>query len=201
MDPELAIAVPLIPDFPFTDLDGSRRALDELIAAFPVDMGGVHVQDRLVPGPAGAPDVSVRIFTPLSADPGVQPGVLDIHGGGFALGMVALDDAANAAIARDVGAVVVAVEYRLAPEHPFPAPAEDCYAALVWFAAHAAELGVDPARIAVGGHAAGAGLAAAVALRAREEGGPAIRFQLLSQPELDDRLETWSAATSPTRRS
>ena len=195
VDPELAIAVPLIPDFPFTELDGSRRALDELIAAFPVDLSGVHVQDRLVPGPAGAPDVPVRIFTPLSADPGVQPGVLDIHGGGFALGMVALDDAANAAIARDVGAVVVSVDYRLAPEHPFPAPAEDCYAALVWFAGHAAELGVDPARIAVLGDSAGGGLAATTALLARDRGGPALAMQVLIEPELDDRLDTHSMRT------
>ena len=195
VDPELAIAVPLIPDFPFTDIDGSRRALDELIAAFPVELGGVHVEDRLVPGPAGAPDVPVRIFTPLSGDPGVQPGVLDIHGGGFALGMVALDDAANAAIARDVGAVVVSVEYRLAPEHPFPAPAEDCYAALVWLAAHAAELGVDPARIAVLGDSAGGGLAATTALLARDRGGPALAMQVLIEPELDDRLDTHSMRT------
>ena len=83
--------------------------------------------------------------------------------------------------------------YRRAPEHRFPAALDDAYAVLVWTAEHAAELGVDPARIAVGGHAAGAGLAAAVALRARDEQGPAIRFQLLNQPELDDRQETWSA--------
>jgi acetyl esterase/lipase len=96
-------------------------------------------------------------------------------------------------IARGAGVVVVSVGYRRAPEHRFPAALDDAYAAFVWTAEHAAELGVDPARIAVGGHAAGAGLAAAVALRARDEGGPAIRFQLLSQPELDDRLETWTA--------
>jgi acetyl esterase/lipase len=96
-------------------------------------------------------------------------------------------------VADGSGAVVVAVGYRLAPEHPFPAALDDAYAALRWTAEHAAELGIDPGRIAVGGHAAGAGLAAAVALRTRDQHGPPIRFQLLNQPELDDRQETWSA--------
>jgi len=88
---------------------------------------------------------------------------------------------------------VITVDYRLAPEHPFPAALDDAYAALTWTAGHAAELGIDTGRIAAGGHAAGAGLAAAVALRARDQQGPQIRYQLLNQPELDDRQETWSA--------
>jgi acetyl esterase len=88
---------------------------------------------------------------------------------------------------------VISVGYRRAPEHRFPAALDDAYAVLVWTAEHAAELGVDPARIAVGGHSAGAGLAAAVTLRARDQQGPPICHQLLNQPELDDRQETWSA--------
>ncbi|WP_431045696.1 alpha/beta hydrolase fold domain-containing protein [Streptomyces sp. P1-3] len=83
--------------------------------------------------------------------------------------------------------------YRLAPEHPFPAALDDAYATLTWTSEHAAELGIDPERIAVGGHSAGGGLAAAVALRARDQQGPPIRLQLLNQPPLDDRQETWSA--------
>jgi acetyl esterase len=98
-----------------------------------------------------------------------------------------------ARVAGAAGAVVVSVGYRRAPEHRFPAALEDAYAALVWTAERAATLGINPARIAVGGHSAGAGLAAAVALRARDHQGPPIRFQLLNQPELDDRQQTWSA--------
>jgi acetyl esterase/lipase len=100
-----------------------------------------------------------------------------------------------AQVTASSGALLVSVGYRLAPEHPFPAALDDAYAALCWTSEHANELGIDPRRIAIGGHAAGAGLAAAVALRARDEQGPPIAFQLLNQPELDDRQETWSART------
>jgi acetyl esterase len=96
-------------------------------------------------------------------------------------------------VAQGSGAVVISVGYRRAPEHRFPAALDDAYAALAWAAEHAAELHIDPQRIAIGGHAAGAGLAAAVALRARDQQGPPICLQLLNQPELDDRQETWSA--------
>ena len=193
MDPELAVAVPLIPTFPFTELDGSRRTLDELIAAFPVDLSGVRVRTGWCPARPGSPGAGPDLH-PGSGDR-ARPGVLDIHGGGFALGMVSLDDGSNAALARDIGAVVVSVDYRLAPEHPFPAPAEDCYAALVWFAGQAAELGVDPARIAVLGDSAGGGLAATTALLARDRGGPPLAMQVLIEPELDDRLDTHSMRT------
>jgi acetyl esterase/lipase len=98
-----------------------------------------------------------------------------------------------ARVAAGSGAVVISVGYRRAPEHRFPAALDDAYAALTWAADHAAELGVDPERIAIGGHSAGGGLAAAVALRARDQRGPPIRFQLLNQPCIDDRQATWSA--------
>jgi acetyl esterase/lipase len=142
-----------------------------------------------VPGPPGDPDIELTIFTPVSRPAGA-PALYWIHGGGFVLGDVEGDLAAPAAFAAELGAVVVSVEYRLAPEHPFPAPVEDCYAGLVWTAGHAAELGFDPARLAVGGLSAGAGLAAAVALLARDRGGPALCYQILDIPEIDDRLST-----------
>jgi acetyl esterase/lipase len=96
-------------------------------------------------------------------------------------------------VAGGSGAVVISVGYRRAPEHRFPAALDDAYATLTWAAEHAAELGVDPERIAIGGHSAGGGLAAGVALRARDQHGPPIRFQLLNQPCIDDRQATWSA--------
>jgi acetyl esterase/lipase len=113
-----------------------------------------------------------------------------IHGGGFVVGDAAMEEAGCLLVADRVGAVLVSVDYRLAPENPFPAGVEDCYAALVWTAKQATELGIDPDRIGVGGESAGGGLAAAVALLARDRGGPALCLQYLGIPELDDRLET-----------
>jgi acetyl esterase len=187
VDQELAAVVSLIPDLPFSELDQTRRTLDDLIGGLPADLSGVNVEDCLVPGP---PDVPVRIFTPKDRDREPVPAVLDIHGGGFAVGTVALDDGPNADIVRETGFVVVAVGYRLAPEHPFPAPAEDCYAALRWLVEGADVLGVDARRVAVLGGSAGGGLAATTALLARDRGGPAIAMQVLIEPEIDDRLDT-----------
>ena len=192
MDAELAAALLLIPDMPFGDVAVARADLDKLVAAAPpTDATGVRIEERFIPGPDGAPKVRVEILTPDSGATD-RPGVLDIHGGGFAIGSPKLDEALNVAIAREIGAVVVSVDYRLAPEHPFPAPAEDCYAALVWFAQNAKELGVDPARIAVLGDSSGGGLAATTALLARDRGTPPLAMQVLLEPELDDRLETES---------
>ena len=113
-----------------------------------------------------------------------------IHGGGFIVGSVEAEHIGAVLSAENLGAVVVSVDYRLAPEHPYPAGVHDCYAALTYIHAEAAALGVDTDRIAVMGASAGGGLAAATALLARDEGGPALCFQMLHIPELDDRLET-----------
>ena len=126
-----------------------------------------------------------------------MPAILYIHGGGFFVGSIDTEHTGSASLARELGVVVVSVEYRLAPEHPFPAGIEDCYAALVWLHDHADELGVDTARIAVNGGSAGGGLAAGLALLARDRGGPALCFQYLGIPELDDRLETPSMQPVP----
>jgi acetyl esterase len=101
-----------------------------------------------------------------------------------------MGDAQNLRLARELGVVVVTVDYRLAPEHPYPAPLEDCYAGLVWTAKNADALGIDPDRIAIHGASAGGGLCAGLALLARDRGGPAITFQYLGVPELDDHLDT-----------
>jgi acetyl esterase/lipase len=168
-----------------------RAILDQMPRPeLPVD---VAVRDLAVPGPAGAPEVAVRVYTPTGRS-GPLPALLHIHGGGFVLGDLQVSHAACARTADEVGAVVVAVDYRLAPEHPFPAGAHDCYAVLCWMAAEADKLGIDPTRIAIGGESAGAGLAAALTLMARDQGGPALCCQLLEIPELDDRLDTPSMA-------
>jgi acetyl esterase/lipase len=155
--------------------------------------GAFDVSVRLVPGPAGAPDISLLIARPAGVEAPVGC-LYYIHGGGMIMG----DNRAGGflgtlAHAEKLGAAVVSVEYRLAPETPHPGPVEDCYAGLTWTVEHAEELGVDPARVIVGGASAGGGLAAAVALLARDRGGPALLAQMLLCPMLDDRNETPSS--------
>jgi acetyl esterase/lipase len=167
--------------FPVPTLEDLRRG------------GAFEVSERLVPGPSGAPDVSLLICRPVGAQAPVAC-LYFIHGGGMIMGdnrsggfPVAL------AHAEKLGAAVVSVEYRLAPETPHPGPVEDCYAGLVAAVEHADELGIDPARVIVGGASAGGGLAAAVALLARDRGGPDLLGQMLLCPMLDDRNETPSS--------
>jgi acetyl esterase/lipase len=195
-DPELAPLVPLLPVAnDWSDLPAARRGMAELIASLPAAGGvgedRVRFEDRVIPGPADAKALSVRVYTPVGAA-ATWPGVVYIHGGGFCFGSVEFEHAGAMAAAHAADAVVVSVEYRLAPEHPFPAGLEDCYAALAWLAAEARALGVDPERIGVMGQSAGGGLAAGLALLARDRGGPRLCCQLLGIPELDHRLETAS---------
>ncbi len=192
-DPELVDIVALLPtvsDFGDGATMSERRAEMNSFMTGPEPRADVVREDRLVPGRESDPDVPVRIYRPRADVDGLMPGVFEIHGGGFFMGNVDMMDGFGDTVAAEFPAVVVSVEYRLAPEDPYPAGVEDCYAALSWFAANATELGVDPARIAIAGQSAGGGLAAATALLARDRGGPALCFQLLEIPELDDRLET-----------
>ncbi|GBF13939.1 carboxylesterase NlhH [Rhodococcus sp. Br-6] len=188
---------PLIPALPRVDITEpvafrSRQRIRATELAAAVDRPeGMAVVDRLVPGPAGAPDVPVRLYTPggVSSEVGA---LVWFHGGGYVFGEIEASERACVEIADVVGCVVVSVEYRLAPEHPYPAGLDDCSAALTWVAEHGDELGVDPSRLAIGGVSAGAGLAAALALRARDEKGPRLVYQVLDNPMLDDRVETAS---------
>ncbi|GAB3689916.1 alpha/beta hydrolase [Saccharopolyspora tripterygii] len=187
MDPELEAFIPLFPQADLSDPAAARKGLAELAsAAAPPDTSRMEVTDRLVPGDV---DVPVRIYRPQRA----QGALVWLHGGGFVMGDLDTEHPWAGRIAELAGTTVISVGYRLAPENPYPAGLDDSYAALLWTAEHAAEFGVDRARIAVGGHSAGACLAAAVALRARDQDGPALRFQLLNQPELDDRMRSWSS--------
>jgi acetyl esterase len=187
MDPELEAFIPLFPPADLTDPVTARKNLASLAAAVPApDTTDMGIEDHTVPAD---PDVAVRIYRPNQA----QGAIVWLHGGGFVMGDLDTEHPWAARLASGSGAVVLSVDYRRAPEDRFPAALDDAYAALTWAAEHAADLGIDPERIAVGGHSAGAGLAAAVALRSRDQQGPPVRFQLLNQPELDDRQETWSA--------
>jgi acetyl esterase/lipase len=200
IDPELREGLALYGALGFenTDLSGQtlttmRATSAELFASVMADIPPnerVVREDRVAPGPGG--DVPVRVYRSVDAV-GTLPALLWIHGGGMIFGTMDQEDLTCDAYAEAVGCVVVNVEYRRAPEHPHPAPVEDCYAALVWMAEHAAELGIDPARIAVGGASAGGGLAAGTVLMARDRGTPAVAFQLLKYPMLDDRDATHSA--------
>jgi acetyl esterase len=190
-DPELvefaALTVQPAPVSAEAARERSRAYLDAMNVD--VDTSGLAIDDRLIPGPEGAPEVTVRVYRPTAATAPV-PAILYIHGGGFFVGSIDTEHMGSTALARELGVAVVSVDYRLAPEHPFPAGIEDCYAALVWVHDHAAELGIDTARIALNGGSAGGGLAAGLALLARDRGGPNLCFQYLGIPELDDRLDT-----------
>jgi len=198
MDPELRAGfVQMLPFFSNrpSDLIEVRKFIEEMLAAanaWQPKNDRVMVEDRSVPGPTGAPDVPVRIYTP-AARTGTLPGLLYIHGGGFTLGNLDTEDLSCRHIVEEVGCVVVSVDYRLAPEHTFPAAPEDCYATLRWMAAHAEELGIDPTRIGVRGGSAGGGLCAAVALMARDRKEVKLIFQMPLYGCLDDRHITPSS--------
>jgi acetyl esterase len=138
-----------------------------------------------------AGEVPVRIYTPDG--PGPHPVLVFFHGGGFIAGSPDSHDGTARELCAQAGAVVVSVDYRLAPEHRFPAAAEDCHAAVCWVAAHASEFGGDPARLAIAGDSAGGNLTAAVALMNRDRGGPALALQALIYPVLDPACNSPSA--------
>jgi acetyl esterase/lipase len=151
--------------------------------------------ERHIPGPPGAPAVRVLVYSPTHAHTG-RPAMIYMHGGGHVSGFAESCDARCTLLAKELGCVVVSVDYRLAPETIFPGSLEDCYAVLQWLQVRAVELRIDATRIAVGGESAGGGLAAALALLARDRGAGALAFQLLIYPMLDDRTGSTSMVNS-----
>lgn len=201
IDPELEAVLEFMPVIGLEDPVAARQEFEKLLVAMRTPLpeaDQLDIEDRLIAGWEGDPEVPVRVYRPkaVAADPGTTvPGVLLIHGGGFIIGSIEAEHAGAVMTAANLGAVLVSVDYRLAPEHPYPAGLRDCYAALNYLHTEAGALGVDPERIALLGTSAGGGLAAATALLARDRGGPPLCFQMLHIPELDDRLETPSMQT------
>ncbi|MEU6769709.1 alpha/beta hydrolase fold domain-containing protein [Streptomyces sp. NPDC046759] len=199
-DRELSAALELLrdpsaPGFALDELESVRATSSELLGLLDLTLDGAfEVEDRKVPGPEDAPDVSLLICRPAHTESTAPlPVLYHVHGGGMMIGTDRAGVDQPLAWARELGAVVVSVEYRLAPEHPYPAPLEDVYAGLLWTAGHAREIGGDPDRIVAVGASAGGGLAAALALLGRDRQGPRLLGQLLMAPMLDDRNDTVSS--------
>jgi acetyl esterase/lipase len=182
---ELHPLIAAIPSLDITRDNLSRlravRAQDSMLAD--ADAAGVIREEIMVPGEQRA--VRCLLYRPKKTASG-RPGYLHIHGGGYIMGSPEGSDRGNVAVSAKLGVVVLSVDYRLAPEHPVPAPLDDCYAGLAWLHEHADAYGIDPKRIGVGGESAGGGLAAGVAIRARDAGDYALCHQQLTYPMLDN---------------
>jgi acetyl esterase len=181
-----AAALPPLNELPAAEARIAAEGFDEL--AGPGE-SVADVTNRTIPGPHG--DIPVRIYTPSAIDV-PSPCLVYFHGGGWVIGTLDGYDAICTIVANRAGCKVVSVDYRLSPEHKFPVPFDDCYAAVQWIHGHAAEIGVDPHRVAVGGDSAGGNLSAAVTIKARDEGGPPLRHQLLVYPVTDYAFDTGS---------
>ena len=195
LDPELRAVLEKLPTDRPMDLNkipAARAKMKKMMAALLASLPaveGVTSQDQLAPNAQGEPDVPVRVYRPTD-QPGKLPALYWIHGGGYVMGDIEQDDRLMKQMVKRIGCVAVSVDYRLAPEYPFPAPVEDCYAGLKWLFGHTGELGVEPSRIAIGGASGGGGLAAGLALLARDRGEVKIAYQLLIYPMIDDRNVT-----------
>jgi acetyl esterase/lipase len=195
LDPELKAVVEKLPTDRPLDLSQipaarvkMKKMVTTLLANLPA-VEGVTSQDHFVPGRQGDPPVRVRVYRP-DDQASELPALYWIHGGGYVMGDIEQDDRLMKQTVKRIGCVAASVDYRLAPENPFPAPVEDCYAGLKWLSGHAHELGIEPSRIAIGGASGGGGLAAGLALLTRDRGEVQVAFQLLIYPMIDDRNVT-----------
>jgi len=194
LDPELAAALPTLPNLHIQDLAEARARMRALAAGGERSaQGEVIITDHAVPGADGH-SVPIRVCGPRNVT-GPLPAVLLLHGGGFVMGDLETLTTQAMDLCTRVPAVIVGVDYRLAPEHPYPAALRDCEAALRWIASENEALDIDAARIGVYGMSAGGGLAAALTFLVRDRDGPPLCFQLLDAPEVDDRLDTTSMRT------
>lgn len=163
----------------------SRASMNK-VTVVPDSKPDIHIENRMIPGPKG--DIPIRVYTPEGIGP--FPILVFFHGGGWVAGNLDTHDAGCRYLCREVGCLVLAVDYRLPPEYKFPTGLEDCYAATCWMAAHATQFRGDSTRIAVGGDSGGGNFAAVIALMSRDRSGPTLLFQLLLVPVMDFRLTT-----------
>lgn len=195
LDPELRTVVNKLPtDRPLdlSQIPAARAKMKKTVTALLANLPaveGVTSQDHFAPGSHGDPAVRVRVYRPNN-QPSKLPALYWIHGGGYVMGDIEQDDRLMMQLVKRIGCVTASVDYRLAPEHPFPTPVEDCYAGLKWLFGHAGELGIEPSRIAIGGASGGGGLCAGLALMARDRKELQVAFQLLIYPMIDDRNVT-----------
>jgi acetyl esterase/lipase len=199
LDPEFRQVIEALPNYGF---DWTSVSIDQIAEARgrlrivrpPLDPALItsEVRDISVPGPEGAPEIALRIYRPRAGGSHL-PCIYWIHGGGYITGSALDPDARLDRFVNQIGCVAVSVEYRLAPETPFPGPLDDVYAGLKWVAENPSELGIDASKLAIGGGSAGAGLAAGLALIVRDRGEIPVIFQLLIYPMIDDRFVTVSS--------
>ncbi|HUF74453.1 MAG TPA: alpha/beta hydrolase [Gammaproteobacteria bacterium] len=193
LDPELVAPLKGVMEatgggFDLSDIPATRAIVDAMLEAVNAEapaIRGVGVEDRTVPSHEAGVEVPVRIYRPDGQSEAL-PVLVWMHAGGYVIGSIAMDDIMARQLAKDIGCAVVSVNYRLAPEHPYPAALEDGYGVLQWVGRKADEEGFDAGRIAVGGASAGGGLAAGLALVARDRDGVRPMFQLLIYPDIDD---------------
>jgi acetyl esterase/lipase len=177
-----------MPRASFDNLPAARISSKQMWATMKTQMPvipGVIAEDRIIPGPKESPNLTVRIYRP-EKQTGFLPALLWIHGGGYMLGDIDQEDQTSKQFTLAGECIVVSVEYRLAPEYPYPAPLEDCYAALKWLSTQAGEFKVDRSRITIGGASAGGGLASGLAVLARDRAEVPVMFQLLVYPMIND---------------
>lgn len=206
-DPEMLgplaqMAPPDAPEMTVESLAGARAGMDDMFPSFEAAIGDKPIDfvEYKVPGPKGAPDIIVSVLSPKGLKDKIAkgeakpaPSMYNIHGGGMMVGNRRMDVPRLVDLIMEFGIVGATVEYRLAPEHPDPAPVEDCYAGLVWMAENAEMLGIDPENIIVMGGSAGGGLSAGVALLCRDRGSVKLAGQMLMCPMIDDTNSTLSS--------
>ena len=177
------------------DIKERRNVINSLIGMMTAELppiDNIVIEDRNIAAPDALLELVVRIYKPTRIS-GSHPGILFIHGGGMIMGSIETENHKAAMLCETIQSIVVSVEYRLAPENPYPAQVQDCYAALVWMSKNASELGLDTDRLAIVGGSAGGGLAIATALMARDQEFPKLSFQMANYPMIDDRNETPSS--------